>query len=59
MNINHLKIGQSVKVLSSVSDNWMEGVVTEAEGVKDKFVQLCNGEEVFDFEIEEYKIIER
>jgi|GEM_PF-3924286 len=59
MNINHLPTGQPLRVLPSFSDNWMNGVVTEAEGVIDKFVQLDNGEEVFDFEIEELKILER
>jgi len=55
MNINHLKTGLRIKVHSWYYGE-VVGTVAEAYGVNYKFLQLDNGEELFDFEFDKYEV---
>ena len=54
MKINHIKTGTKVKV--KYFNDWLKGTIAENEYVKDKYISLSNGDELFDFEITDYKV---
>lgn len=53
--LNDLKTGEKILVKTSIENRWLMAEVQEDSSLRDKFVLLENGEELFSFEIEKYK----
>ena len=51
--LNQLKAGEKIRVKRDKDGKWMNATVASEPALKDKFVLLENGEELFDFDVYE------